>query len=75
MQCEHCGATIAEEARFCLTCGQPKQAALPISRELRPGAESVTVEQVCPSCGHRNFGQRLDCESCGAVLITPTVIE
>jgi hypothetical protein len=75
MLCEHCGATIAEGARFCLTCGLPTQAAPPMSRELRPGAESVTVEQVCPSCGHRNLGQRLDCESCGVVLITPPFVE
>jgi DNA-directed RNA polymerase subunit RPC12/RpoP len=75
MKCSTCGAEIADDAKFCSSCGAPVTSAEPEpSQPAPPEPEPAPPQPTCPQCGSALSPGQEFCGNCGYRL-TPARVE
>ena len=67
MKCPKCGADCADDARFCLVCGEM------LNQNQQTSDQNGQNVKYCPKCGNPYGGNPAFCPSCGTPLQEPNV--
>lgn len=67
MKCPKCGADCADDARFCLVCGEM------LNQNQQTSDQNGQNVKYCPRCGNPYGGNPAFCPSCGTPLQDPNV--
>lgn len=64
VRCPNCGAEVANNSRFCNSCGSPMPDVTPLP-SAAPQTSAETGGKVCPECGAVMSSDKLFCTNCG----------
>ena len=68
MYCQKCGATVQDDAAFCMACGSPLATPAP---EVAAGEETLRLARYCTRCGAALREGDAFCGRCGAPAVEP----